>query len=334
MNAGSRLCSCFALLAALAGACTTEDAPPRSADPPQPDPAVGADVAWRTGAEMPTHRTEVAVAGVGEFVVVAGGFTEDGATSDAVEVYSVAADAWDSLPPLPEPRHHAALVAVSDRFYLIGGYRPDGAPSGEVWLLAETRWEAGPSLPEARGALAAALVGDEIHVVGGATGFGAGARLSDRHDIFDTTTGTWRQAPALPEARDHLAAASIGPRLYVVGGRKLSLTTNSSRLDVFDTEAGTWVRGPDMPTARGGLAAAQWRGRLVVAGGEEPRGTFPEVEFYDPREDGWNSGPPLPTPRHGLGAAGLRSEFLVVVGGGPSPGLAVSGATELLEVVD
>ena len=121
----------------------------------------------------------------------------------------------------------------------------------------------------------------------------------------------------------------VGSTLYVAGGRKLSLTTNSARLDVYDLETDRWSRGPDMPTARGGLAAAALGARLVVVGGEQPSGTFGQVETYDEPTAKWIGGPSLPTPRHGLGAASL-GDRVYVVGGGPTPGLSVSPANEFL----
>jgi hypothetical protein len=70
---------------------------------------------------------------------------------------------------------------------------------------------------------------------------------------------------------------------------------------------------------------------VVVVGGEEPGGTIAEVEVFDQGTGSWTDLPPLPAPRHGLGAAFVDAT-LVVVGGGPTPGLSVSGTTQLLAV--
>jgi N-acetylneuraminic acid mutarotase len=177
--------------------------------------------------------------------------------------------------------------------------------------------------------LAAAVVDGRIHAIGGASSFGGGAGLSAAHEVYDPKARRWRRLGDLPEARDHLAATAFGGRVHVVGGRKLSLTTNVARLDVYDAERAAWSRGPDMPTARGGLAAAAVDGRVFVFGGEEPSGTFGQVEVYDIGTRRWSRAPDLPTPRHGLGAAAIGSR-IYVVGGGPRPGLTVSGATEIL----
>ena len=290
-------------------------------------------------ADLPTPRTEVAVAHLeGRTIYVAGGFTADGEATGVVEAYDVADDSWERTVSLPVPLHHAGLASALGRLYVVGGYTSDGRASGGVWSWApgDGEWRAQDPLPTPRGALAVATlnVADStvIHAVGGATGFGAGgAELSDANEAFSLGRSEWLTRAALPFPRDHLAVAATEGKLYVVGGRQLSLTTNQARLDVYDPLEDRWTRGPDMPTARGGLAAAAVDGRIAVVGGEQPRGTFPEVEVFSVRRNAWVSLPPLPTPRHGLGAAGI-GDRLYVVGGGPTPGLSVSGANETLLV--
>ena len=63
--------------------------------------------------------------------------------------------------------------------------------------------------------------------------------------------------------------------------------------------------------------------------GGEGAATFDEAERYDPVADAWESLTPMPTARHGLGAAVLGND-IYVVGGGPQPGFAFSGANERL----
>ena len=298
----------------------------------RPSPSVerSGDLRWGRGPALRTPRTEVAVTAVGDRLIAAGGFTADGEATDTVEILTIGSDeGWVRGPDLPQPLHHAALVTSGDRVFVLGGYDAQGAASSRMYSLEQGSWRRDPDLPTARGALAAAVVDGAIHAVGGASSFGGRSRLSVAHEVYDPDAGEWRRLDDLPEARDHLAATAFGAHVYVVGGRKLSLTTNVARLDVYDTERSAWSRGPDMPTARGGLAAAAADGRVFVFGGEEPDGTFEEAEVYDVRGRSWSRAPDLPTPRHGLGAAAIGAR-IYVVGGGPRPGLTVSGATEIL----
>lgn len=321
-------------VAVTAVACGTNDAAtPR----PTGVDVAGAELRWTNAAALPTPRTELAVAALDGKVYAAGGFTRDGSATDAVEIYDPDRDAWTAAPSLDSARHHAALVGAAGRLYVIGGYDADGKALAEVasWAPGERAWRTEPDLPTARGALAAATLasrgGERIHAVGGASGFGGSTSLVSAHEVFDTSARRWVSAGALPRPRDHLAAAGALGKLYVPGGRELSLARNKAWLDTFDPSSGKWSRAGDMPTPRGGLAAAAVAGQVFVFGGEQPAGTFDEAEFYDIGRGKWFSGPKMPTARHGLGAATIGNR-VYVVGGGPTPGLSVSGATEVLVI--
>ncbi len=58
-----------------------------------------------------------------------------------------------------------------------------------------------------------------------------------------------------------------------------------------------------------------------------PSGTFDENDAYDRHTDTWQTLEPMPTARHGLGAA-VVGDTIYVIGGGPTPGLSVSGVNE------
>jgi hypothetical protein len=73
------------------------------------------------------------------------------------------------------------------------------------------------------------------------------------------------------------------------------------------------------------------RGLVVSVGGESPRGTHAAVYALDVRTGRWRRLDDLPTPRHGLGAVAFGGA-VYVIGGGPEPGLTVTGANEALEL--
>lgn len=337
-----------------------EFAEPRSAAfdeavPPSCPDGVTPDVktlTWRKGASMAVPRTEVAAAALAQRIYVAGGFSADGRASAVVEAYDTKADAWTRIADLPEPRHHAALVAADGRLWLVGGYDEDGEPTSTVWSWSDgsAHWRAAPSLPSPRGALAAVVVHDGIHAIGGATGLGAANQLTDEHALLARGADEWTVLDPLPEPRDHLAAAALetrtsvgggarrGGQIFVTGGRHLSLDTNEARVDVFDvpnveTESAhwTWKSLLAMPRGRGGTAAAMLGVLLVTFGGEEPGGTIGPVDYLEVEDGVWCGAPPMPTPRHGLGAVTVGRR-IYVVGGGPTPGLSVSAANEILEI--
>jgi N-acetylneuraminic acid mutarotase len=86
-----------------------------------------------------------------------------------------------------------------------------------------------------------------------------------------------------------------------------------------------------VPQARGGTGAAAIGRTIVSVGGEARSGTLRAVYGYDVTRRSWSRLPDLPTPRHGLGVAALDG-VVYVIGGGPQPGLHVTGANESLRI--
>src|SRR5262249_56004693 len=68
---------------------------------------------------MPTPRTEVAAAALGDKIYVIGGFGKGG---DLVEEYDVKTDRWRRRASLPRQLHHIGAAAVGGKIYVVGGY--------------------------------------------------------------------------------------------------------------------------------------------------------------------------------------------------------------------
>lgn len=292
------------------------------------------DGAWRVLAEMPEPRTEVTGANVDGTIYALGGLSLDAAGrtigSSRVDAYHPATDSWTRAPDLPVPLHHTAAVALGSRLVVVGGYTlATFTPVPTTWVLDTSvqtpAWQPFVPLPEPRGAHAAVTDGERIFVFGGV---GVDGIVSSAHVLDDGATA-WRAIADMPDAREHLAGAFLGDKVYAAGGRFGGLETNTARVDVYDPATDSWARAPDLPTARGGNAAAALDGRVIVVGGEANEGTFSETEAYDPSIEAWASLDPMPTARHGL-AAVTGEDGVHVIAGGPEPGLYVSGAHELL----
>jgi serine/threonine protein kinase/N-acetylneuraminic acid mutarotase len=81
------------------------------------DPATDS---WTELAAMPKNVGSVGAAYVGGMLVAVGGESTTEA-SDAVQAYDVKAKQWSQLPALPSPRHGAAVTALNDSLFVIGG---------------------------------------------------------------------------------------------------------------------------------------------------------------------------------------------------------------------
>lgn len=290
--------------------------------------ARGVALDWETRAALPAPRSEVAAASVGGEVVVLGGFIADGGTSNRVDAYSPARDAWRRLPDLPVAVNHAMAVGVRGRLYVFGGYTVDGVALRSAYVLQGTRWRALRRMPFPRAAAGVGVAGRRIVVAGGV---GEGRRLARNALVYDLREQRWSVVVG-PTPREHLGVTSLGGTVYAVGGRTAGLNTNLLNFESFRPGDSAWRRLQPVPDPRGGTGAAGLAGQIVSVGGEEPRGTIAKVLAYRVAEHRWAQLPDLPTPRHGLGVAALAGRVFAI-GGGPEPGLTVSSANEALTIV-
>ena len=288
------------------------------------------EAGWRYAGPAPIALTEVAAAAHDGRIWVAGGLDDAGRAVDHLQVFDPVGDAWGEGPRLPEPVHHSSLVTDGDTLFLIGGFTGDGFgnPTDAVWRLDDTytgAWAPAEALPEARGAGAAAWNGRGGILYGGGVG-PAGVSA----DVFIREDGAWRRLASLSQAREHLAATSVGSgSVAFLGGRIGGLDGNLGTVDLVSAE-GVVGRAQDLPTPRGGIAAFS-AGALgdCVVGGEGPDGTFGAVECVGAFEV--TTLPGLDLPRHGLGAVFWEGRAYALLGGA-QPGLTVSGTVEVLDL--
>ena len=114
-------------------------------------PATSAPLEWRTLAQAPIPRTEIAGAALDDRILLMGGFVEGGATVSLVEVYLPGEDRWEEGPPLPIALNHAMGTVVDGTVMVAGGFRGPGLtnPSDRVFALSGSgEWEEMAPLPE------------------------------------------------------------------------------------------------------------------------------------------------------------------------------------------
>jgi N-acetylneuraminic acid mutarotase len=282
---------------------------------------------WQNEPALPLPRTEVAGAVVRGEIYVVGGYLANGQSSRRVDVYSPAARRWRRERDLPLAVNHAVAAAYRGRLYVIGGYGGNGRTLRSTFVLANGRWRVAAPLPVPRAAAAAAVAGGRIYVVGGVRRPGVLARAAF---AFDARRQRWLTVPG-PTPREHLAAASLGGKIYAVAGRLGGIDTNQTTVESLTAGARSWNAVTPIPEARGGTGAATTTGRLISVGGEAPTGTIASAFVYAPASRRWERLPDLPTPRHGLAVVAVGRRVFVI-GGGPRPGLFVSGANESLNL--
>jgi N-acetylneuraminic acid mutarotase len=127
---------------------------------------------------------------------------------------------------------------------------------------------------------------------------------------------TWKSLNPAPEARQEVAGAAVGGRIWVVGG--ITATGPSRAVESYDPALDRWTAGPDLPTALHHPAAVEFRGELVVVGGFEAGDGdlygHPADRVLVLRGDAWVDLARLHRPR-GAAAAAVVGDTLYVAGG-------------------
>lgn len=283
---------------------------------------------WRSETELPVAWQEISAGVRGGEIWVVGGF-EGTRAVDSVRVFDIAGGTWRDGPSLPASRHHVMVAVVGNDLYSIGGeVGLTFTPVDDCWVLRDgaAAWEEIAPLPEARGAGVAAVVDGRIIVAGGV---GAGNALVRPVDTFDPTTGAWSatRGAMIPTGREHTAGFAYEGRVWIVGGRNLSLATNMDVVEIYDVAADRWSTGPSLLTARGGFGAAVVGDRAYVIGGEQPDRALDEVEVLDLASMTWAASPSVPTPRHGHAVVGAVGRVWAI-GGADRPIFAPVTAVE------
>ena len=200
------------------------------------------------------------------------------------------------------------------------------------WTIAQEstqtpgRWETHAPAIIKRTEVAAAAIGNKIYLVGG---FRELSRFetflnpffnrptviaTDAVEEYHTSLNRWRLRAPLPIAVHHASAASVGNRLYVVGGLIQWPPGRTAKVFAYDPGTNSWSERTPMPTPRGALGLAEYNGKLFAIGGIGTNGNSAAVEMYDPVTDTWMPRTPLPTPRDHLAVA-TSNQRIYTIGG-------------------
>jgi serine/threonine protein kinase/N-acetylneuraminic acid mutarotase len=298
----------------------------------------------RTGAPIRRRRNPrmlLAFAGLGLAVVVAavllvtsGGGRENPSTStrsiSVPAATKLPADlAWQAIDDAPSRRQYAASTAVDDKVWVFGGLvRRTSGTATKVYDPAEGMWRTGPGLPLALDHLMAVTYQGEAVVVGGfVPGENLAPEASDR--VYVLRDGDyWKPLPPLHHPRAAGAAAVVGNKIVVVGGR-----TEDEKLvaqsEMFDGKR--WKDVAPIPTPRDHLGAASDGRYLYAVGGRELSSAknVPALERYDPVSNHWTELKSMPIASGSVGVAYAGGRVIAVGGENPT---SASNAVQAYEI--
>ena len=260
--------------------------------------------AWTTKSPSPIARFEAQGAAANGKLYVFGGFISGTCCIATVrsDVFDPATNTWTRIADLPEPITHSPVVVDGNTLYLVGGYVGDhpGPATTHVWKynVSSDTWSAGPDLPAARGAGAAVRLSRELHYFGGDDRGQPFAGDKGTHYVLSLDGGTsWTTAASMPNPRNHLTGATVGGKIYAIGGQHQhnEASGNQAEVDAYDPAADSWSRVADLPAARGHVSSTVRNGRILAIGGTHD-GDVPSaaVTAYDPATDVWLKLPSLP----------------------------------------
>lgn len=122
----------------------------------------------------------------------------------------------------------------------------------------------------------------------------------------DCPAGRWVALAPMPEARQEIAAAEVGGKIYAVGG----LVGRANAVDAYDPATNHWTSAANLPAGTDHAWAVALDGRLYVGGGTSNR-----VFSYDPAVDAWTEVASSAFVHGGTPAAAVIGGRIYVAGG-------------------
>ena len=297
------------------------------------------DIASRTWSSLPNlaePRHGLAVAAIGNTLYAIDGASRTGhnASTPTLQTLSVPtgpaqpAGSWQlGTASLYATQQVGAAVDSSGRIWVAGGLTDaqDATAKTEFYDPTINVWSAGPNLPVPLHHAMMVSYQNTVWVIGGFEPRGSeiiGA-ASARVFRLNQNQTAWVEAPSLHHARGAGAAAVVGNKIVVVGGR----TAGTPPAEVIPTEIfdGTsWHDAAGIPVPGDHLAAASDGTYLYTVGGRrlEASSNTAAVQRFDPAADRWIQLKAAPGKVSDAGAAIIGGQLIVA--GGESIGTVFS----------
>jgi len=224
--------------------------------------------------------------------VLAAGGTNNGVALTSAELYNPTAGTWASTGSMNVARTLARAVVLSNGSVLVvGGCVNDclsaTTNSAELYNPTAGTFTATGSMVQARAEFGVTLLANgQVLVAGGCTAYDVNgcASTTNKAEIYNPATGTWKATGALRGARHAMTATLLpsGKVLVAGGATAASDAVNSS--EIYDPTAKTWTLGLKMVQARSDYASIMLgTGKILFTGGENINGVgINKAELYNP----------------------------------------------------
>ncbi len=178
-------------------------------------------------------------------------------------------------------------------------------------------WSAAAPCPVPRFEAMVAVVDGQVWVMGGF--LSSALDVTNRIDIYDPSSDSWKLGPELPGAQTHAGVVTAGDDIVIAGGFVGNVLDRVTTAGVWRWNANdaSFSAGPDLPSPRAGVAMALAGNQVHVAGGLAADGNTDSgdhVVWDLAGAAAWTSAPSLANARNHGGGAAAGGLFYVVAG--------------------
>jgi hypothetical protein len=238
--------------------------------------------------QLPEALSRRAVLPTGNGLLIAGGLTRRGVTTDAVTRLNPVTGETRVIGHLAAPVHDAAGVVLGGQAYMFGGGTSGSTPTVQAVGPDPGTGVVG-RLPAGRSDAVGVTAGTFAYLIGGYDG------TTLNPAVLATTDGRrFRVAARLPVPVRYAAAAASPGSIWVFGGQTASGATDViQRIDLAD---GAAVVAGHLPRPLQGAAAISLGGRIYVAGGATAGAVSQVIYRFDPATSRVTPAGTLPVP--------------------------------------
>ncbi len=179
--------------------------------------------AWKLRSPMPTGRQHIDCGVYGDDIYISGGLTSWKNISKKTEVFNVVTNTWTEKASIPSLRNNAAVVTLDSLIYVIGGAGTKENIYGDIWTVEtynvnSDSWVQKNDLPFMLFKPGVVVVNNKIIVLGGQALINGQDDCSKKVLIYKPKSDQWIETTPLPAKNVFFGCASIGNKIYVIGG--------------------------------------------------------------------------------------------------------------------
>ncbi|XP_033727224.1 kelch-like protein 10 [Pecten maximus] len=223
-----------------------------------------------------------------EVLFIVGG-CHNGTMTNGVKSYDSRAEKWIDCRYLEEGLHaYHALVAMSTKIYVIGGYDGFHYINGvRCFDVVTKEWNVVAPMHKNRCYVSAVQLGDHIYAIGGYDGHD---RLGSAENYLPSRN-QWTMIAPMHHQRSDAKAAAFNEKIYIFGGYDGEMCLNSG--EYYTPFTNQWTLIEPMRMRRTGFGIAILDGYIYCMGGFGGITRMSCGERYNPVTDTWHAVPDM-----------------------------------------